>query len=95
MGDRKNPRTPCTIVLTEETRESAVPEVSKVELDMGALVADQRVEVVALPPREPAGAQLVGVRTCGLVGAPASWVDASSVRILGLPAGSNDASHAV
>jgi hypothetical protein len=64
-ANRKNPLTPCIIVLTEETRSLA--EVADVELEVCPLDADQRVQCVDLAPGEPA-AQLVGVQRVGVPG---------------------------
>ena len=66
-ANRKNPRTACIIVSTEESISPRLAELADVELDVSALDPDQRVQPVALAPGEPAP-QLVGVQVVGVPG---------------------------
>ncbi len=66
-ANRKNPRTPCIIVHHRGVHQPGVAEAADVELDVGALDPDQRVQPVGLAPAEPAP-QLVGVQGVGPAG---------------------------
>jgi hypothetical protein len=57
----KIPRTPCNIVLIEESLSPHRPKVPDVQLDVCSPDPDQRVQGVALAPGEPA-TKLVGVQ---------------------------------
>ena len=62
-ANRKNPRTPCIIVTTEESISPALAEVADVQLDVSPLDPDQRVQTVGLAPGEPARAAGSAYRT--------------------------------
>ena len=82
-ANRKNPRTACIIVTTEESISPQLAEVADVELDVRALDPDQRVESVGLAPGEPAAqldrrtergcARSTGPGTRPPRAGPASW----------------------
>lgn len=64
---RKYPRMACIIVTTEESISPRFPETADVELNVGSLDFDQRVQFVGFTPCEPLP-QLVGVQVVGQTG---------------------------
>jgi hypothetical protein len=65
--NRKYPRTPCIIVLVDDAMRPASPRPADVQIDVGGLDPEKRVQPVALAPTEPT-AQLLGVRVVGAPG---------------------------
>lgn len=78
-----------------EVPQSSVVKVADVELEVGPLEPDQRIETVGLAPGEPA-TQLVGVQPVGLPGVPSQVGDGRQLgrrHRIGLERQGNRADH--
>lgn len=71
---RKYPRTACIIVLTEDAIRPDSVSNRDVQLNVGALDTEQRIQPVALGPCEPAP-KLVGLEPVGVPGVPSQVRD--------------------